>query len=295
VPRTCPTTLLNVLNSQVPTLAIIIKVTRVDGQVFGFTSTDIDITIGGVLYERQSAISPSALRSTVGTGVDNLDFSGLLNSNKITDADVLAGIWDNADIDMMLCDYTNPAGGTMDVLAGKMGEIIIQDGEYTCEFRSLSQRLQQEIIDLTQATCRAPQFGDPLTCASGGLIGVHALSFYQRTGQTVHTQNGTGTGFTVADTGDGTDYFDYGKATFTSGLNKGIAREIKTSPLSGGYYTFNMAEAFPFAIAPGDTLTLEAGCDRNFSTCVDKFGNNLNFRGEPFVPGNDTLIKHGHH
>src|SRR6266576_5711511 len=106
MPRTVPAGLLTVINSQTPTLATIIKVTRTDGKIFGFTSCDIDLTVGGVLYEKQSAIAPSVVRSTVGSGVDNMEFNGLLNSNKIIDTDVLAGIWDNATIELDICDYT---------------------------------------------------------------------------------------------------------------------------------------------------------------------------------------------
>ena len=37
---------------------------------------------------------------------------------------------------------------------------------------------------------------------------------------------------------------------------------------------------------------LTAGCDRNYSTCVNRFGNRLNFRGEPMVPGTDYLASY---
>ena len=37
----------------------------------------------------------------------------------------------------------------------------------------------------------------------------------------------------------------------------------------------------------GDTLKLTAGCDKTFKTCREKFGNGLNFRGFPHLPGSD--------
>ena len=45
------------------------------------------------------------------------------------------------------------------------------------------------------------------------------------------------------------------------------------------------------AIAAGDLLVLEAGCDKSFDMCRSKFFNTLNFRGFPHMPGNDELIK----
>lgn len=43
-------------------------------------------------------------------------------------------------------------------------------------------------------------------------------------------------------------------------------------------------------IAPGDTFLIAAGCDKQFSTCKAKFDNLANFRGFPYVPGNDFML-----
>ena len=43
-------------------------------------------------------------------------------------------------------------------------------------------------------------------------------------------------------------------------------------------------------IAPGDTFSVTAGCDKQFATCKSKFANGLNFRGFPFMPGNDAVL-----
>lgn len=34
----------------------------------------------------------------------------------------------------------------------------------------------------------------------------------------------------------------------------------------------------------------QAGCDKRFTTCRNKFGNGVNFRGFPHLPGNDFII-----
>jgi uncharacterized phage protein (TIGR02218 family) len=33
-----------------------------------------------------------------------------------------------------------------------------------------------------------------------------------------------------------------------------------------------------------------AGCDKSFATCKAKFSNPTNFRGYPYMPGNDAVI-----
>lgn len=39
--------------------------------------------------------------------------------------------------------------------------------------------------------------------------------------------------------------------------------------------------------APGDPVVLTVGCDKSFTTCRTRFGNALNFRGFPHMPGSD--------
>ena len=46
------------------------------------------------------------------------------------------------------------------------------------------------------------------------------------------------------------------------------------------------------AVAPGDAVTLVAGCDKQFATCKSKFDNVVNFRGFPYMPGNDAALSY---
>ena len=43
---------------------------------------------------------------------------------------------------------------------------------------------------------------------------------------------------------------------------------------------------------PGTRARLLQGCDRTLATCATRFGNALNFRGEPFLPGNDLIARY---
>ena len=49
----------------------------------------------------------------------------------------------------------------------------------------------------------------------------------------------------------------------------------------------------PYTIAVGNTYSLIAGCDKTFPTCRDRFSNVLNFRGEPYLPGLDSIVQVG--
>ena len=45
-------------------------------------------------------------------------------------------------------------------------------------------------------------------------------------------------------------------------------------------------------LAAGALVQVAPGCDKRFETCRDRFGNALNFRGFPHIPGSDYLLAH---
>ncbi len=95
------------------------------------------------------------------------------------------------------------------------------------------------------------------------------------------------------------DYFNGGAVEFESGLNNGIVLEVRDWIQSARTLTLFLPAAF--TIVAGDKLRLYPGCDKRDTTCITKFvipnstdfanGNIRNFRGEPFIPGQDELIR----
>jgi len=81
-------------------------------------------------------------------------------------------------------------------------------------------------------------------------------------------------------------WFGGGKLVFTSGANAGRAAQIKRHAV--GSLEFWQAMSEP--VAPGDAFTITAGCDKQFTTCKSKFANGVNFRGFPYMPGNDAAL-----
>jgi uncharacterized phage protein (TIGR02218 family) len=85
-------------------------------------------------------------------------------------------------------------------------------------------------------------------------------------------------------------WFIGGKLVWTSGGNEGAAIEVKTHVNSGAEVSFELWESMAFDIATGDTFTVTAGCDKSLDTCMARFNNVANFRGFPFIPGNDAVV-----
>lgn len=53
---------------------------------------------------------------------------------------------------------------------------------------------------------------------------------------------------------------------------------------------FTLVLPMPNNVAVGDTFNAIAGCDKTIGTCVAKFNNAVNFRGEPYVPDMDKML-----
>jgi hypothetical protein len=97
---------------------------------------------------------------------------------------------------------------------------------------------------------------------------------------------GGGNGTTLAPDG----YFDFGQVKWTSGLNNGLAMEIKS--WTNATRVIKLKFPMPFDIAVEDTFEIVPGCQKRFTEdCVGKFGNGVNHQGFPDVPGQDTLLR----
>jgi uncharacterized phage protein (TIGR02218 family) len=94
----------------------------------------------------------------------------------------------------------------------------------------------------------------------------------------------------VATPAGNTGYFTYGLMTMTSGDSAGLTMEV--AAYMPGTITLRMS--FPNSIAAGDTYSISAGCGKRFlEDCKTKFQNQINFRGEPHLPGMDQIIVFG--
>ncbi len=89
--------------------------------------------------------------------------------------------------------------------------------------------------------------------------------------------------------GSDSGWFDNGLFTFDSGANAGFSMEIQS--YAPGQFLLELP--MPYAIAGNEDYTAVVGCDKSFGTCGTKFGNKLNFGGEPWTIGMDKLLQVG--
>lgn len=264
------------LAQEVTTLATCWKLTRSDGVVMGFTDHDAPLSVDGLQYAAESGFTPTAVAATASLSVDNLDVEGMLDAQAITEADIMAGRYDFAEIEVFQVNAREPQTGRIFLRRGWLGEISLQNGRFVAEVRGLTQKLSQPIGQLYAPACRAELGDNRCNVAIAGFT-------HSGTIETVDSRSL----FADSSRSEEKGYFAAGKITFTSGENAGIAMEIKA--FADGVFT--LALPMPYPVAAGDSYSVQAGCDKNFATCAQRFDNAVNFRGEPHVPGMDRMLE----
>lgn len=257
------------------TLATCWKIIRQDGVELGFTDHDLALTIDGLEYDSIAGFTPTTVESKSNMSVDNLEVEGQTFPSKITESDLLAGMYDYAEIEIFTINYEDLSQGRLIVKRGRLGEVTINEQLFTAEVRGLTQHLSQTIGEVYSPSCRAV-LGD-VRCKRS------LTSFTITTTVTEVTNNQT---FKASALGQAAGWFTGGEVQWTSGNNAGRRMEVKE------FASAQLVLALPMgkSIQVGDGFKVIAGCDKTREACRTKFNNILNFRGEPDVPGVDQLL-----
>ena len=253
-------------------------VVRRDGQAFGFTDHDRPLEVGGHGYEPQSGFTQTEARETLGMAVDAVDIEGALSSPVLEEADIVAGLFDGAEITTLLVNWRQP-GQFAQIRKAVIGKITLADGRFVAELESVAASLDKPNGRNLRRECDA-RLGDgrcKVNLGAGPFNGAGtALSI-----------NAAGTVLVAGLDAFPAGWFSLGEATWTSGALAGRKSTVLDHRITmeGMLLAFAAHEAMP---SPGDTFAIVAGCDKRFETCKAKFANPLNFRGFPHLPGNDA-------
>lgn len=271
------------LDSGATTLCWCWQLARRDNRVMGFTDHDLPLSFGGVTYEAASGFTATEIQSSLGLAVDNLDVSGALSSSAITEADISAGVYDGARVEIWRVNWAEPSQRVL-MRAGHLGEISRGDLYFSAEVRGLAARLQQKQGRLYQAHCDAD--------LADARCGVDLDAGDYRASVSVIAQNGPQSVTVDGLAGYAAGWFTRGVMTFEDGANRGLSYPIQLHQITSGIVILSTWSSFVFEVEAGAALSLVVGCDKRFATCVEKFSNGANFRGCPHMPGNDYLTNY---
>lgn len=282
--KTLPAGMQAHLDSGATTLAWCWRLTRGDGTRFGFTDHDRDLAFDGTDFEAGSGFTGSEIKQSLGLSVDNLDVSGALNSQRLGEADLAGGLFDDARVEIWRVNWADPEQRVL-ITAGSVGEVKRAEGSFTAELRGLAHYLAQEKGRTYQYACDAAlgdarcgvDLSDPAFRGEGTVA----------SGETAYLFRASGLNAFAA------DWFAGGLAAWTSGPNANRAMEVKRHALlPGGEAEIELWRSMASPIVAGDTFTITAGCDKTFAACKAKFANGVNFRGFPHIPGNAYVMSY---
>lgn len=263
------------------TLALLVKLTRTDGFELAVTlDHDRPITFEGDNYLPTLGMVPSTIETSNQLSVDNLDARGALMAIGISEADIVAGLWDMCEVRVMRVNWADLSMGCEKIKRGNLGEISIGRNSFNNEVRGITQRLQQTIGDIVTPACKADLFDS--RCKVVASEGVWKFSGVAVTGFS------SARAFTAPALTQDAGFFDGGLVTWTTGANAGLSKEIKAHTAGGA---LELVEPMPYAIAVSDQATFFAGCQKRDTDCNAKFSNIVNFRGFSQIPGQDQMFK----
>ncbi|MEJ2118220.1 MAG: DUF2163 domain-containing protein, partial [Alphaproteobacteria bacterium] len=138
--KTLPEGLQAHIDTGATTLCWCWRLARADGAVYGFTDHDRDLAFAGTTFEAASGFTASDIAQSVGLSVDNLDASGALSSNALTEDELSKGLFDDARVEIWRVNWVSPEQRVL-MMSGSIGEVRRGETAFTAELRSLSHYL----------------------------------------------------------------------------------------------------------------------------------------------------------
>jgi uncharacterized phage protein (TIGR02218 family) len=268
------------LDQEVTTIATCWLITRQDGVQFGFTDHDRDLVVDGITYQAESSYSRTAVTSGSDFSVDNLEVSGILDSEILNETEMRNGLFNRADVYIFVVNWMNLSQGHLKIRRGWFGEVTLQsNGTFTTEIRGLTQAISHNFIELFSPECRAD------FCDSRCKLNIvdyedSAVVETSPNRETILLE----VGYTAPTQG-----LSFGTVEFVDGENAGRSIEII------GYNSLtrqvDLFEPLPYAILPGTLVKVAPGCDKSLARCKD-YDNVINRQAEDYVPGNDELLQY---
>jgi len=155
-----------------------------------------------------------------------------------------------------------------------IGAVETADGMLTAELRGVAAALERPVVEETSPECRAELGDKRCRVAMAG----------RRRFANVTAVDGA---VLTLDAGEpAANCYGGGRLRWFGGMNSGLEEAIAQS--DGATVTLRRAPRFD----AGGRVELIEGCAKSIAICAGRFGNVLNFRGEPYLPGTDLLTRY---
>ncbi|RDE10465.1 DUF2163 domain-containing protein [Pelagibacterium lacus] len=252
---------------------------RRDGVALGFTDHDRPLTFDGRVFAPAHGLEGGETADKLGAQTQTSEVLGVISSEAIAEDDIVQGRYDGARIESWRVNWRQ-VDERARIRVDTLGEITREDGIFRAELRSGQHamnvpqgRLYQHLCDarLGDGRCGVDMEGAAHRLAAS-VVAVMGPSAVEVSGLDAHPP-----GWSV-----------HGMVHWTGGRRAGLRDAI----LGQAGPVLTLARPVGDWVKAGDTLTVLAGCDKQFSTCRRKFGNGVNFQGFPHIPGNDFVLRY---
>lgn len=262
--------------------------TLANGTIARYTTLDVDVTIDGTTWlangpvlsrpashqvsgilvgEFEVTVEPIASDTIAGLPWVQAARLGLLRHGRLRIERVYMPEWGDVSL------------GKLHLMGGRMAAAHGDGSQVLITVRDDRELLNTKIpVNLVQPGCRHTLFAPGCTLNAA----TWAVSCMVVAGSGVSTVL---TFLPQQDNG----WASLGRIVFNSGINNGNSRSIKLHT-AGNPASLALIAPLPAAPAVGDTFKVYPGCDKQQGTCTSKFGNDLNFGGQPYVPQPEVAL-----
>jgi uncharacterized phage protein (TIGR02218 family) len=259
------------------------KIIKRNDEVLGFTDHDVALSFDGTDYLPTAGMTPSATMQKAKSNIDTAQIKGWIDDERIAAADIADGQLAGARVELWKVNWRDVAV-RVHMRTDLIGEITEKDGVFSAELRSQHTKLNQRQGRLYQRQCNAT-FGD----ARCGLDANDPAFSSVCVVTTVKHKNAivvSGLDARAASWATG------GTALWLDGRRKNKRLRIERHQRQNGEDILYFVQDDPGLTQVGDQIRVIVGCNKSFSTCKEKFANQLNFQGFPHIPGEEFILKY---
>lgn len=257
------------------TVAPFWRMLRRDGVALGFTAHDRDLWFGDLLHRATPGMVPSAIRRSADLEPDSAEVEGALSHDALSGEDLALGRFDGAQVLIGLVDWESLESHV--IYRGSLNSISDEAGRFTAVLQSRKAELRRDPVPRTSPTCRAAFCGPGCTLSPARFTHPVRSTNHSLAANAVMLESQVPLALLA---GGSLRWLDGPYAGQTMGMiAPGAAGMVLDVPLDR-------------AIPSGASALAREGCDRTLETCRTRFGNAINYQGEPFLPGNDQLARY---
>ena len=259
------------------------EVTRKNDSVLRFTDHNSDVEYEEQTFQAAGGFQASAVEAKAQLQERNVEIVGAISTGGLTEADILSGLYDDAEVVHHVVDWRQPWLGAYITMRYRLASFTWTGSYWKAEMVDEATLLARPVGRIFTKTC-PHVFGDS-KCQATPTTKTGTITFVDTDKYSFRA--------TFTDPQPANGEYVTGDLTFASGAANGEVMVVKqhlhdTDVDVHDYFEFYIKTQGTLAI--GDSFTVKQGCNHTLSDCVSRFSNVTNFGGFPHIPGTDKTI-----